>query len=159
MDDLLESYKKAIINTFNSQYADLSSALRGCMTKFSEEAFAASLITASVMRGEKFADIANSFTTGLKLRNTAEEVQTHCECLVRILEDLGGPAAIAGRNLVASLSTLDLQYSMSLVMSLVDVSTLICIVGINKINFCLITKIEVQTLLEIQLEIVIDTLN
>ena len=115
MDDSFESYKKHIIIAFNSQCADLSSALQGSMTKFSEEAFAACLITASVRRDENFADIANSFTTGLKLMNTAEEVQTHCECLIRILEDLGGPAAIASRNLVASLSTLDLQYSMSLV--------------------------------------------
>ena len=32
------------------------------------------------MRGEKFADIANSFTIGLKLRNP-EEVEAHCQCL------------------------------------------------------------------------------
>ena len=102
------------------------------MTKFSEESFAASLISSPVMRGEKFADIANSFTTGLKLRNTAEVVQTYCQCLIRILEDLGGPAAIACRNLMSKLSTLDFQYTMSL--SLVDIPTLIYIVRINRIN-------------------------
>ena len=110
MDDSLESYRKAVIDTFNSQYANLSSALQGCMTKFTKEAFAASLISESVMRNENFADIANEFKTGLKLRKTIEEIQTHCHCLVRILEDLGGPAAIVGSNLAAELSTLAAQY-------------------------------------------------
>ena len=110
MDDSLENYRKAVIDTFNSQYANLSSALQGCMTKFTEEAFAASLISESVMRSENFADIANEFKTGLKLRKTVEEIQTHCHCLVRILEDLGGPAAIVGRDLAVELSTLATQY-------------------------------------------------
>ena len=110
MDDSLESYRKAVIDTFNSQYANLSSALQGCMTKFTEEAFAASLISESVMRSENFADIANEFKTGLKLRKTVEEIQTHYHCLVRILEDLGGPAAIVGSNLAAELSILSAQY-------------------------------------------------
>lgn len=38
--------------------------------------------------------------TGLKLRNTTEELRTHCQCLIRIFEDLGGPAVIASRNLM-----------------------------------------------------------
>ena len=106
MDDLLESYQKAVIDTFNSQYAKLSSALQGCMTKFTEEAFAASLISESVMKSENFADIANEFKTELKSRKTVEEIQTHCQCLVRILKGLGGPAATVGRNLEMELSTL-----------------------------------------------------
>ena len=110
MDDSLESYKKAVINVFNSQYANLSSALQGCMTKFTEEVFAASLISESVMRSENFADIANELKTGLKFGKTVEEIQTDCHRLVRILEDLGGPAAIVGRNLAAELSTLATQY-------------------------------------------------
>ena len=110
MDDSLESYRKAVIDTFNSQYANLSSALQGCMTKFTEEAFTVKLTSESVMRSENFADIANEFKTGLKLRKTIEEIQTHCYCLVRILEDLGGPAAIVGRNLATELSTLTAQY-------------------------------------------------
>ena len=107
---MVESYRKAVIDTFNSLYANLSSALQGCMTKFTEEAFAASLISESVMRNENFADIANEFKTGLKLRKTVEEIQTHCNCLVKILEDLGGPAVIVGSNLAAELSTLAPQY-------------------------------------------------
>ena len=111
MDDSLESYKKAVIDVFNSQYANLSSALQGCMTKkFTEEAFAASLISESVMRSENFADIANELKTGLKLGKTVEEIQTNCHRLVRILEDLGGPATIVGRNFAAELSTLAAQY-------------------------------------------------
>ena len=112
MDDLLESYRKAVINAFNFQYANLSSALQGCMTKFTEEAFAASMISESVMRKGNFADIANDFKTGLRLRKTVEEVQTHCRCLIRILEGLDGPAAIVGRNLGTELSTLSSQYGM-----------------------------------------------
>ena len=110
MVDSLESYRKAVIDTFNSQYANLSSALQGCITKFTEEAFAVSLISESVMRSENFADIANEFKTGLKLRKSLEEIQTHCHCLVRILEDLGGTAAIVGRDLAAELSTLGPLY-------------------------------------------------
>ena len=110
MDNPLERYRKAVIDAFNSQYANLRSALQGCMTKFTEEAFAVSLISESVMRSENFGDIANEFKTGLKLRKTVEEIQTDCHCLVRILEDLGGPAAILGRNLTAELSKLAPQY-------------------------------------------------
>ena len=110
MDDSLKSYRKAVIDTFNSQYANLSSALQGCMTKFAEEAFAASLISESVMRSENFADIANEFKTGLKLKKTIEEIQTNCRCLNRILEGLGGPAAIVGSNLTIELSPLAPQY-------------------------------------------------
>ena len=110
MVDSLESYRKAVTDTFNSQYANLNSALQGCMTEFTKEAFAASLITESVMISENFADIANEFKIGLKLRKTVEEIQTHCHCLVRILENLGGPAAIVGSNLAAELSTLAAQY-------------------------------------------------
>ena len=112
MDDSLETYRKAAIDTFNSQYTNLSSVLQGCITKFSEEAFAASLISESVMKSENFTDIANEFKTGLKLRKTVEEIQTHFHCLVRILEDLGGPSAIVGRNVAAELSTLAAQYGM-----------------------------------------------
>ena len=110
MDELLESYKKAVIDTFNSQYANLSSALQECMTIFTEEAFAASLISESVMRSENFADIANEFKTGLKLGKTVEKIQTDCHCLVRILEDIGGPAAIVGSDLAAELSKLAPQH-------------------------------------------------
>ena len=113
MDDSLESYVKAVIDVFNSQYANLSSALQGCMTKFTEEAFAADLISESVMRNENFADIASEIKTGLKLRKTVKEIQTQCHCLVRILEDLGGPAATVGRNLIAELSMLVLKYGKS----------------------------------------------
>ena len=60
MDDSLESYRKAVIDVFNSQYANLSLALQGCIIKFTEEAFAASLISESVMSSENVADIANS---------------------------------------------------------------------------------------------------
>ena len=110
MDNSIETYRKAAIDAFNSQYANLSSALQGCMTKFTEEAFAAGLISESIMKSESFTNIASEFKTGMKLRKTVEEIQTHCHCLVRILEDLGGPAAIVGRNLAAELSTLAAQY-------------------------------------------------
>ena len=110
MDDSLESYKKAVIDVFNSQYANLSSALQGCMTKFTEEVFAASLISESVMRSENFADIANELKTGLKLGKTVVEIKANCHRLVRILEGLGGPAAIVGRDIAAELSTLAPQY-------------------------------------------------
>ena len=110
MDDSLESYKKAVIDVFNSQYANLSSALQGCMTEFTEEVFAARLISESVMRSENFTYIAEELKTGLKLGKTVEEIQTDCHRLVRILEDLGGPATIVGRNLAEELSTLAPQY-------------------------------------------------
>ena len=113
MDDSLESYVKAVIDVFNFQYANLSSALQGCMTKFTEKAFAADMISESVMRNENFADIASEIKTGLKLRKTVKEIQTHCHCLVRILEDLCGPAATVGRNLAAELSTLVAHYGKS----------------------------------------------
>ena len=125
MDNPLERYRKAVIDVFNSQYANLSSALQGCITKFTEEAFAVSLISESVMRSENFADIANEFKTGLKLGKTVEEIQTLCHCLVRILEDLGGPAAIVGRNLTAELSKLAPQYCGKSITTCRDILSLI----------------------------------
>ena len=113
MDDSLKSYRRAIIDTFNSQYASLSSALQRCMKEFAEEAFAAHLISESVMRSESFPDIASEFKSGLKFMNTVEEIQTHYHCFIRILEDLGGPADKIGRNLAAELSKLTPQYGMS----------------------------------------------
>ena len=113
MDDSLKRYRRAVIHTFNSQCVKLSSVLQGCMTKFAEEAFAASLISESVMKSQSFPDIANEFKSGFMFMNTVEEIQTHYHCFIRILEDLGGPAKKIGRNLAAELSTLTPQYGMS----------------------------------------------
>ena len=110
MDDSLEIYRKAALDTFNSQYDNLCLALQGCMTKFIEEAFAAGLISESVMRSENFPKIANEFKTRLKLRNTLEDVQTHFHCLIKILKNLGGPAAIVGNNLEVDVSILATRY-------------------------------------------------
>ena len=110
MDDSLEIYRRAAIDTFDSQYDNLCLAVQGCMTSFFEEMFAASLISESVMRRENFAGIANEFKTKLKLSNTLEDVQTHFNTLVKILENLGGPATIVSKNLEVDLSILAAQY-------------------------------------------------
>ena len=111
-----KTYKKAIVYIFNSQYAVLSSALEGAIKSFAERAYASGLISDPVMKTVErcshdqyckcFADIASNFKAGLELMKNVEDMLRHCRTLTQILQDLGGPVAIVGRELDAKLSTL-----------------------------------------------------
>ena len=113
---MAEPYKKAVVYIFTSQYANLSSTLKGSIKTFAERAFAAGLISGPVKEATVqcthdqysrcFADIANEFTAGFDLKKNIEGIMKHCRKLTQILEDIGGPVAIVGREVDAKLSTL-----------------------------------------------------
>ena len=114
--DHVRIYKKAVVYIFTSQYANLSSTLKGSIKTFAERAFAAGLISGPLKEitvqcthdqyRKCFADIVNEFIAGLELKKNIEDIQEYCRKLMQILENLGGPVAAAGRELDVKLSTL-----------------------------------------------------
>ena len=113
---MAEPYKKAVVYIFTSQYANLSSTLKGSIKTFADRAYSAGLISGPVKEAtvqcthdqysKCFADIANEFTAGFHLKRSIEDMREHCRKLTQILEDIGGPVAIIGRELNAKLATL-----------------------------------------------------
>ena len=116
MADFLKTYRRVVVYIFTSCYADLSSALEVAINTFAERAVTAGLISDPVMRAtvrcshdqynKCFSDITNDFKVGLGLMKSAEDILKHCKKLTQILEDIGGPVAIVGRELDVKLSTL-----------------------------------------------------
>ena len=100
----LESYRKDIVDVFNSYYDKLSSVLDGCIESFVKKAYAAQLISEQVMKDKNFTNVFSELKVGLELKSTEADMLKHCECLIKILEDLGGPAAIVGKYLAARLT-------------------------------------------------------
>ena len=100
----LERYRKDIVDVFNSYYDKLSSVLDGCIESFVKKAYAAQLISEQVMKDKNFTNVFSELKVGLELKSTEADMLKHCECVIKILEDLGGPAAIVGKYLAARLT-------------------------------------------------------
>ena len=115
-EETLKVLKKAVIDAFKSRYANISSTLKGSLKTFAEKAYANDLITEPVKGAavqcshdrynKNFADIMDNFVSLLDLGKSVEEVLKHYQRFIEILEELGGPAAIAGRELSTELTTL-----------------------------------------------------
>ena len=95
--EVLKVYKKAVTDVMKSQYARISSALKGAIKIFAEGAYAAKLITEPV-KGDAvqcthdqynkiFCDIYNDFKTLIAFSKCVQEVQEHCHSFIKILED------------------------------------------------------------------------
>ena len=104
--NVLTSYTRAVINVFTSYYAKLSSAVEGTMDLFASKAYSAGLISSPVMKNKEFSSIYEEFKVGLELCKSISEVRKQWKTLTDILEDLGGPAGVAGRDLKEKLSYL-----------------------------------------------------
>ena len=102
----LKSYRRAVKNIVTSHYSRLCSVLVGSMEEFASKAFAARLISWEVMKDKNFSSIYHDFNAGLEFCVSISEVQKRWKILTHILEDLGGPASIAGRDLNKQLSSL-----------------------------------------------------
>ena len=102
----LRSYRKAVMNVFISHYDRLRSVLIGSMEWFASKAYAAALISFSVMITKDFASIFDQFKVGLELCGSILEVQKRWKTLTDILEDLGGPVGSVGKDLNKKLSSL-----------------------------------------------------
>ena len=105
-DDVLRIYKEANVDVFQDTYDNLKSVLQDSMTSFSGKVYSEGLISSHVMRTKNFESIVHEFTSGLKMMKSVSEVQKHCQIFIKLLEDIRGPAAIAGRNLTQKLSAL-----------------------------------------------------
>ena len=90
----------------DSHFDKLNTALKGSITSFVEKAFEAKLMSRSPSRPKKFTSVYDEIKAGLQSTNSAEEVQTHYQSLLKILDDLGGPAAVVGKSIATQLSTL-----------------------------------------------------
>ena len=99
----LKNYRRAVSDVFNLHYAMLISVLEGSMRSFASKVFEAGLI---FMQNSDFFSIFQDFKIGLQLCGSISEVQERWKTLTDILEDLGGPASIAGRELNKQLSSL-----------------------------------------------------
>ena len=102
----LRNYTRAVIGIFISYYPKLSSAVEGTMDSFASKAYSARLISSPVMKNKNFSNIFEEFKIGLQLCRSISEVQERWKTLTDILEELGGPASIAGRELNKQLSSL-----------------------------------------------------
>ena len=76
------------------------------MLSFANKAFAAGLISSSVMENINFSSIYEEFKVGLELCRSISEVQERWKTLTGILEDIGGPVGMAGRILNEKMSSL-----------------------------------------------------
>ena len=103
-DKALKRYRRDVIKTFTSFYANLSAVLEGTMETFSNKAYSSGLISSSVMT---FFNIYQEFKAGLELCRSISEIQERWKSLIDILEDLGGSPRMAGRNLYETLTNLD----------------------------------------------------
>ena len=106
-DKALRSYRQAVINVFNSFYANLSAAVKGAMESFAAKAFAADLISSPDMNNRTFYNIYQEFQAGLNLCRSILEIQKRWKSLTDILVDLGGPARMAGMYLNEELTKLN----------------------------------------------------
>ena len=105
-DKALRSYRQAVINVFNSFYANLSAAVEGTMELFAAKAFAGDLISSPDMKNRTFYNIYQEFQAGLNLCRSILEIQKRWKSLTDILVDLGGPARMAGMYLNEELTKL-----------------------------------------------------
>ena len=105
-DKALRNYTRAVTAVFTSYYAKLSSAVEGTMDSFASKAYSAGLISSPVMKNKNFSSIYEEFKVGLELCKSVSEIRKRWKSLTDILEDLGGPAGVAGRDLKEKLSSL-----------------------------------------------------
>ena len=97
--DGLTKYRETVVTVFNSQYYVLRSAVEDSMQEFAGKAYAAHMISKSVMRSKDFYSITTDFLDGLNFKNSVQDIQQYCQRFIDILEDLGGPALEAARLL------------------------------------------------------------
>ena len=98
-EEAVKKYRRVVVEEFNNQYAVISSVLKGSMQTFVEKAYAARLISETVMKCKEFSMIATEFKAGLQFEHTVLDIQQYCQRFLDILEDLGGPAVSAGKHL------------------------------------------------------------
>ena len=100
---VLRRYKIAIFEIFDTRFSRLNSSLKNTIESFVNKAFEAGLITEQVKDEKNFNSVIVEFKTGLEWCKSVTEIQKQCVSFVEILEDLGGPARMAGKKLCQEL--------------------------------------------------------
>lgn len=103
----VKTYRTKVINVFITNFEKLSSILQPRMEEFSKKAFAAKLIYGPAMQNKNFDNIFDQFKCIFDWKNSVEDIKEHYQKFVDILEELGGPAENAVKDLVAHLSAVD----------------------------------------------------
>ena len=100
-DKSLKQIKQEVKNVITSCYADLSSAVSGCLPDFAKEMLQAQLITHCVMRSEHFDKIMQDYTACLDLIGSYTDLVEKCSNLLGVLRSssLGGPTKLAANVL------------------------------------------------------------
>ena len=100
-DKGLKQINQAVKNVITSCYADLSSAVSGCLSDFAKEMLQAQLISRCVMKSENFDKIMQDYITCLDLIGSYTELVEKCSTLLGVLRSssLGGPTNLAANAL------------------------------------------------------------
>ena len=100
-DEGLKQINQAVKNVITSCYADLSSAVSGCLPDFAKEMLQAQLISRCVMKSENFDKIMQDYITCLDLIGSYTELVEKCSTLLGVLRSssLGGPTKLAANVL------------------------------------------------------------
>ena len=102
----LRSYRKAVINIFDTHFNVLSLSLKKSIDTFASKAFESQLISEGAREQKSYSSIVHEFKVSLELCKSILEVQTQCSSFIEILIDLNGPPRRAGRDLCEELQML-----------------------------------------------------
>lgn len=99
-DEGVVSYKKCLIQAFNSQYSKLFNTLENSLEALSKEMFEAGLITRTVMLSNDYDKMVGEFLATMAFKTTIPQLQQHCRSFTNCLERLGGAAKLPCENLI-----------------------------------------------------------
>ena len=95
----LRPYKIATFKIFNSRFAKLNSSLQTTIEPFVNNAFEAGLINEQVKKEKNLNSVIDEFKAGFEWCKSVTEMKDRCRSFVEILEELGGSARMAGKDL------------------------------------------------------------
>ena len=102
-DDIINGYRRAVIDVFVSHYDRIRNVLKGSMEDFASKAYAAHFTTSQDM---KFASIFEQFKTGFESCRSVSEIQQRYQRFIDILLDISGPVGDTGKEIEGKLSNL-----------------------------------------------------
>ena len=103
----VKNYQTKVKNVFITNFDKLNSILKKCMEEFSKKAYAAKLTYQPVTENENFDNIFDQFKSALEWKTSVEDIKEHYQKFIDILEELGGPAEDAAKDLADQLSAVE----------------------------------------------------
>lgn len=99
-----KTYQSKVKDVFVTNFDKLSSILQKSMEEFSKKAYAAKL---TYRQNENFTNIFDQFKSALEWKTSVEDIKDHYQKFIDILEELGGPAEDAAKDLASQLSAVE----------------------------------------------------